>query len=271
LLFPLYDINAHISYKEHDIKLPLIKSFVVSDTLNPVIHISTKIDCVYNVVKLEYSYDQVSEIFTKICDDAVGLFNGLYTTHFLDFKPVLPPEVERIQKSHMHRINEVFSDKLDTSYKDYYSNISPNLIIDTEKFSEANFNSVADELNEVYDYFSMNIKNNFLKPAHITEDIFVNYRNLIAKTVKDHMLEMEDVLRLFEPVKDLINNSFAEHVNHFKENFGTIPEYSKFTFLVEKIRTYLRYIYTIPDFVNFRYFFSELIFFDLILFIHNVC
>lgn len=256
-LFPHYDINAFISYKDHDIKLPLIKSFVVSDTLNPVMHISTKIDSIYNVVKLEYSYDQVSEIFIKTCDNIVGLFNGLYTTHFVDFKTVLPPEVERIQKAHMLRINEVFSDKLDTSYKDYFSNISPNLILDTEKFSDANYNSAADDLSDAYNYFSLNIKNNFLKPALLTEEIFVNYRNMIAKTVKDHMLEMEEVLRLFEPVKDLINHSFAELVNHFKENFGTIPEYNKFTFFVEKIRTYLRYVNTIPDFVRWFFFLNK--------------
>jgi hypothetical protein len=256
LLFPHYDINAYISYKENDIKLPIIKSFVVSDILNPVIHISTKIDSIYNLVKLEYSYDQVSEIFIKICDNIISLFNGLYTTHFMDFKTVLPPDVERIQKAHWLRINEVFSDKLDTSYKDYYSNISPNLIIDTEKFSEGNFNSNADDMSEIYNFFSMHIRNNFLKPALITEEIFVNYRNVIATNIKDHMLEMEEVLKLFQPIKDLINHSFAELVNNFKENFGTIPEYNKFTFFIEKIRTYIRYVTTIPDFVGIFLIFS---------------
>lgn len=292
-LFPHYDINQYINYKDNDIKLPIIKSFIVSDVLNPVIHISTKIDNIYNVVKLEFSYDQVSEIFIKICNDIINLFNNLYTTHFLDFKENVPSDVEKIQKAHWMRINEVFSDKLDTSYKDYYLNVSPNLIIDLEKLgdnlSSINtlnmgnysakkknkdknniFNNSLNESannnndynkkdndiyngstnsNELLNYFALNIKNNMLKPAVITEDIFVNYLNLIAKTVKEHILEMEESLKLFEPIKDLINRSFADLVSHFAENFGTIPEYNKFTFFIDKIRIYQRYVHTIPDFV----------------------
>lgn len=251
LLFPHYDINNFIYYKEQDIKLPLIKAFVVSDILNPVMHVCIKIDNVYNVVKLEYSYDKVSEIFIKICDNIICLFNGLYTTHFLDFKTLLPSDVERVNKAHWLRINEVFSDKLDSSYKDYYSNVSPNLIIDTDKFGDNNVQAPQDEMNEIYNFFSTYIKNNYLKPALVSEDIFVNYRNIIAKSIKDHILEMEEVLKLYEPIKDLINQSFPELVYHFKENFGTIPEYNKFSFFIDKIRIYMRYINTIPDFVNF--------------------
>ncbi len=113
LIFPHYEINNYINYKENDIKLPLIKSFVVSDILYPVMHISTKLDNIHSVLKLEYSYDQVSETFINICDNIINLFNGLYSTHFLDFKTIFPSEVEKIKKAHWNRINEVFFDKLD--------------------------------------------------------------------------------------------------------------------------------------------------------------
>ncbi len=124
------------------------------------------------------------------------------------------------------------------------------MIIETEKFNDnINSNNLDDEKNEIYNYFITNIRNNFLKPANLNEEIFANHRNIIAKTIKDHILEMEEVLKLFEPIKDLINHSFSDLINHFVENFGTLPEYNKFSFFIDKIRIYQRYIYTIPDFV----------------------
>ena len=233
-----YNINDFIYYKENDIKLPCLKSFFVSDVTKPLMHINTKIDNTYKVIKLEYSYDQISEYFIKIIDNIVNIFNGLYTTHFLEFTKILPSDVERVQKAHWMRINEIFVDKLDSSYKEYYSNVSPNLIIDD------------DHLKNPYIFLNSNVKHNFLKPAVSSEDIFMNYKNMISTNIKEHFLEMEESIEIFEPIKDLINNSFIENITNFVENFGAIPEYHKFTFIIDKIRTYQRYLSTIPNLVK---------------------
>ncbi len=245
MLLPHYEINDYIRYSHTDIKLPKIKSFVVLDLLSPILNIKTKIDTIYNVVKLEFSYDQISDMFLKICNSTINLFNGMYSTHFLDFKRNLPNDLEKSKQEHLLRISEIFSDKLDTSYKNYYNNISPNVTIEDYNSSEDK-----EKNKELYEFFSSNTNSFFLTPANINEEIFLNFRNAISKTVKDHYLEMEECLKLFEPVKELINHSFIDCVNNYVENYSKIPDYQKFTYLIERIKIFQRYLVTIPDFVS---------------------
>jgi hypothetical protein len=169
----------------------------------------------------------------------------MYSTHFLDFKRNLPNDLEKSKQEHLLRISEIFSDKLDTSYKNYYNNISPNVTIEDYNSSEDK-----EKNKELYEFFSSNTNSFFLTPANINEEIFLNFRNAISKTVKDHYLEMEECLKLFEPVKELINHSFIDCVNNYVENYSKIPDYQKFTYLIERIKIFQRYLVTIPDFVS---------------------
>ena len=63
-------------------------------------------------IKIEYDLDQVNEKISKIIDNLCTIFSSLPTTHFLEFKKILPSQREKIVKEHSAKLNEFFnSDK----------------------------------------------------------------------------------------------------------------------------------------------------------------
>ena len=94
---------------EDDIKLQDLKFFYTTPYVDPLISIKTKYDVLYNLIKLEYNFDQIYEKIMKIVDTISNLFNPLCTSHFLDFKKILPSERENVVKEHSAKLNEFFN------------------------------------------------------------------------------------------------------------------------------------------------------------------
>jgi len=86
------------------------------------------------LVKLEYIYEKVVEMFIKMVENPLTIFNTLCTTHYLEFKTIPPSEYEKILRQHNIFINNMFSDiKLKTFKDDYYKNFCPNIILEESK------------------------------------------------------------------------------------------------------------------------------------------
>ena len=99
-----------ITYDDvEDIRLPDLKFFYTTAYVDPLISIKTKYDVLYNLIKLEYNFDHVYEKIMKIVDTICNLFNPLCTSHFLDFRKILPSQRENIVKEHSAKINEFFN------------------------------------------------------------------------------------------------------------------------------------------------------------------
>ena len=100
---------ADLKYTEKDIKLPELSTFKITPYVEPIISIRTLYDNIYNIVRLEYNFDQVNEKIVHVIDVLCGLFNSICTTHFLEFKKILPSQREKIVKEHSSKLNDYFN------------------------------------------------------------------------------------------------------------------------------------------------------------------
>jgi hypothetical protein len=225
------ELNNYIRYREKDIKLPSLKAFILKGNnshIKPLLNIKLKCDNVYNIIRLEYTYDQVVDFFLKLVDQTISSFNNICTTHHMEFIDLPPTEIEKIQKQHWMKLNEIFSDnKVLTFSEDYFTNLCPNIIMEESKLQS--------------------YMKSYLRIAFANEDIFVGIKNKIGKHVKFHYVEMEESLKIFEPLRDLISNNLLDDINNFIEIESKVIDYNKYTHYIDKLRQLQRYICTIPN------------------------
>jgi len=232
-----YDLNSEIFYREKEIRLPHLRAFLIKNELNPILNLKSKYDETFAQIRLEFTSDEVIEILLKLLENSVTFFNSFYMTHFLEFKKFLPSELEKINKQHWVRLNEVFLEtklninKAKTFLEDYYANVCPNIIIEETKVNE----------------FKTTIR-----VSQMNEELYTKTKNLIVTHIKDHYLETLEFQKIFEPLRDLINNTLASNVENFlqDESSSIILDYGKYKINIEKLRTFLRYLNTIPNFVS---------------------
>ena len=231
------DFTRELEYDEHDIKLPQLNSFKISHLVEPIISIRTKYEPLYNLVKLEYNFEQIYEKIIKIIDVVCNLFNSICTTHFLEFKTVLPSEREKIVKEHSSKLNEYFNSdpNQNKSFLDeYYHNLCPNIIleeIETENYMKT-----------------------YLKIIYQNELFLSDIKSKIYRKVKVEYSEFDECLKIFDPLKDVITNNFSENIKSFLDNYSAIPDYNRYSIFLEKIRTYQKYISIIPDKIQYSMF-----------------
>lgn len=236
-----FNVVSLINYNEKELKLPNLKAFISNENtlIRPLINIKTKFDSNFNVVKLEYTYDQVIDFFVKLFDSTITLFNGLLTTHFLEFQEIPPTEIERIQKEHINHLNEIFTESKQISFNnEYFANLCPNIIVEESKLQSH--------------------MKNYLRVAYPNEEIFMTTKNKIIRHLKYHYNEMEECLNVFEPIKELINNTFHENIYNFLDIISTSPDYKKYSYFLDKIRTYQKYVNTIPKLIYYPMFAIDL-------------
>lgn len=251
-----YDLNSEIFYHEKEIKMPNLRVFSIKEYVNPILSIKCKYDNSFTYIKLEYSYDQVSDFFIKLIDNTVTIFNNLLTAHHLQFKETPPSEYEKIQKEHWVRLNDIFTDKMEDGKPkpkvfsdDYFSNLCPNLILEEIK-SKSNLNSSSNE-----NYTKINSIKTYLRVGFPNDDNIINLKNKIIKHIKNHFIDMEESMKVFEPLKELYSNLLSDHIYSFLEtinqNLSVGVDYNKFLQFAEKIRQYQKYISTIPNFISY--------------------
>ena len=227
-----------ITYDDvEDIRLPDLKFFYTTAYVDPLISIKTKYDVLYNLIKLEYNFDHVYEKIMKIVDTICNLFNPLCTSHFLDFRKILPSQRENIVKEHSAKINEFFNADPNTNKSfldEYYKSFCPNLIleeIESETYAKSYLNVMGSS-----ELFKNNIKSK------------------IYRKIKVQYSEIEECLKIFEPLKELITNNIDDSIKEFVKKTPPTPDYGSYMKYLKKIRKMKKYIDIIPKKIQFSMF-----------------
>ena len=222
---------------EDDIKLPDLNFFYTTAYVDPLISIKTKYDVLYNLIKLEYNFDQIYEKIMKIVDTISNLFNPLCTSHFLDFKKILPSERENVVKEHSAKLNEFFNADPNTNKSfldEYYKSFCPNLILE-EIESETYIKS-------------------YLNVMGSSELFKNNIKSKIYRKMKVQFSEIEECIKIFDPLKELITNNFDDIIKEFVKKTPTTPDYGSLMKYLKKIRKMKKYIDIIPKKIQFSMF-----------------
>lgn len=233
------DINfvKDIQYKDKEIKLPDLITFKISHLVNPLISLKTKYEPLYNLLKLEYTFEQVYEKIIKVIDTLCNIFNNICTTHFLEFKKILPSEREKIVKEHSSKLNEYFNSAPNQNksfLEEYYCNLCPNLII--EEIETENYMKT------------------YLKVIYPNELLLSEIKSKIYRKMKMQYSEIDECLKIFDPLKELITNAFDEQIKSFLDVYSAIPDYNRYTLFLEKINSFKAYIAAIPDTLQYSMF-----------------
>ncbi len=222
---------------EDDIKLPDLTFFYISPYVDPLISIKTKYDVLYNLIKLEYNFEQSYEKIIKVVDNICNLFNPLCTSHFLEFKKILPSQRENIVKEHSTKLNEFFNsdpNKNKSFLEEYYKTFCPNLIL--EEIESENY---------IKSYLNVMGSN----------ELFVNdIKSKIYRKMKLHYSEIEECLTIFDPLKELITNNIDDTIKDFVQKVPPIPDYGSYMKFLKKIRRMKKYIDIIPKKIQYSMF-----------------
>ena len=222
---------------EDDIKLPDLTFFYISPYVEPLISIKTKYDVLYNLIKLEYNFEQAYEKIIKVVDNICNLFNPLCTTHFLEFKKILPSQRENIVKEHSTKLNEFFNsdpNKNKSFLEEYYKTFCPNLIL--EEIESENY---------IKSYLNVMGSN----------ELFLNdIKSKIYRKMKLQYSEIEECLKIFEPIKELITNNIDDTINDFVQKVPPTPDYGSYMKYLKKIRKMKKYIDIIPKKMQYSMF-----------------
>ncbi len=222
---------------EEDIKFPDLTFFYISAYVEPLISIKTKYDVLYNLIKLEYNFEQVYEKVIKVVDNICNLFNPLCTTHFLEFKKILPSQRENIVKEHSTKLNEFFNsdpNKNKSFLEEYYKTFCPNLIL--EEIESENY---------IKSYLNVMGSN----------ELFVNdIKSKIYRKIKLQYSEIEECLKIFEPLRELITNNIDDTIKDFVQKVPLTPDYGSYMKYLKKIRRMKKYIDIIPKKIKYSMF-----------------
>ena len=222
---------------EDDIKLPDLTFFYISPYVEPLISIKTKYDVLYNLIKLEYNFEQAYEKIIKVVDNICNLFNPLCTTHFLEFKKILPSQRENIVKEHSTKLNEFFNsdpNKNKSFLEEYYKTFCPNLIL--EEIESENY---------IKSYLNVMGSN----------ELFLNdIKSKIYRKMKLQYSEIEECLKIFEPIKELITNNIDDTIKDFVQKVPPTPDYGSYMKYLKKIRRMKKYIDIIPKKIQYSMF-----------------
>ena len=219
---------------EDDIRLPEIISFFISPYVNPLISLKTKIND-HGEIKIEFDLDQVNEKISKIIENICTIFSSLPTTHFLEFKKILPSQREKIVKEHSAKLNEFFNsdkNKNKSFLEDYYKTFCPNLILEEVDEIESNLNVMSP-----------------------TEPFVIDIKSKIYRKVKEQYNELEECIKIFEPLRDLKSGNLDNEVKSLNSNYNSgTPDYSQYMKLLKKIRKFKNYINILPIKLNYSMF-----------------
>ena len=186
-------------------------------------------------IKIENDLDQINDKITKIIDTLCNIFSSLPTSHFLEFKKILPSQREKIVKEHSAKLNEFFNsdkNKNKSFMEDYYKTFCPNLILEQSGEVESNLNVMS-----------------------TTEPFVIDIKGKIYRKLKEQYSEIEECVKIYEPLKDLKSGNLDIEVKNLGTNWnlGT-PDYSKYMKTLKKIKKFKNYLNMIPIKLNYSMF-----------------
>ena len=217
-----------------DIKLPELLSFFISPYVEPLISIKTTIN-ENGDVKIEFDLGQINDKIARVIDILCTIFSSLPTTHFLEFQKILPSSREKIVKEHSSKLNEFFNsdkNKNKSFLEEYYKTFCPNLILEEKGEIESTLNVISP-----------------------TEPFVIDIKSKIYRKLKEQYFELEECIKLFDPLKDLKSGSLEDEIRELGSNWTLgIPDYSKYMRTLKKIKKYKNYINIIPEKLNYSMF-----------------
>ena len=219
---------------DDDIRLPDLISFYISPYVDPLISLKTSIN-EHGEIKLENDLDLINDKITKVIDTLCTIFSSLPTSHFLEFKKIKPSQREKIVKEHSAKLNEFFnSDKTKNKsfLEEYYKTFCPSLIIE--------------ESGEVESYLNV---------MSSTEPFVIDIKDKIYRKLKEQYCEIEECIKIFEPLNELKSKALDIEVKGLSENWnlGT-PDYSKYMKTLKKIKKFKNYLNILPIKLNYSMF-----------------
>ena len=219
---------------DDDIKLPDLLSFYISAYVDPLISLKISMND-HGEIKLENDLDQINDKITKIINSLCNIFSSLPTSHFLEFKKILPSQREKIVKEHSARLNEFFNsdkNKNKSFLEEYYKTFCPSLILEESGEIESNLNVMS-----------------------TTETFVIDIKGKLYRKLKEQYLELEECTKLFEPLKELKSGALGIEIKNLGNNWNAgIPDYSKYMKTLKKIKQFKNYINIIPIKLNYSMF-----------------
>ena len=94
----------------------------------------------------------------------------------------------------------------------------------------------------------------YLNIININETIISDIKSKIYRKMKIQYSEIEECLKVFEPLKELITNSFDENIKTFTDIYNAMPDYLNYMKFLDKISTFKTYISIIPDKLQYSMF-----------------
>ena len=226
--------NDLIYDSEEDIRLPQLISFFISPYVEPLISLKTKMND-HGEIKIEYDLDQVNDKISKIIENICSIFSSLPTSHFLEFKKILPSQREQIVKEHSAKLNEFFNsdkNKNKSFLEDYYKTFCPNLILEEVDEIESTLNVISP-----------------------TEPFVIDIKGKIYRKVKEQYSELEECIQIFEPIKNLKSGNLDMEIKSLNSNWNSgTPDYSQYMKILKKIRKFKNYLDIIPIKLNYSMF-----------------
>ena len=227
-------LNDLFYENEDDIRLPKLISFFITPYVDPLISLKVSMN-EHGEIKIENDLDQINDKITKIIDTLCNIFSSLPTSHFLEFKKILPSQREKIVKEHSAKLNEFFNsdkNKNKSFMEDYYKTFCPNLILEQSGEVESNLNVMS-----------------------TTEPFVIDIKGKIYRKLKEQYSEIEECVKIYEPLKDLKSGNLDIEVKNLGTNWnlGT-PDYSKYMKTLKKIKKFKNYLNMIPIKLNYSMF-----------------
>ena len=99
-----------------------------------------------------------------------------------------------------------------------------------------------------------NYMKTYLKIVYPNELFLSDIKSRIYRKIKVQFAEIDECLKIYEPLKEVITNTFDENLKSFLDVYSAIPDYNRYTYFIEKIRLYEKYLSTIPDKIQYSMF-----------------
>ena len=115
--------------------------------------------------------------------------------------------------------------------KEYYTHVAPHIIVDevlTESFNKKYYNIAEDG-----------------------EELFNEARTKIFTHIKVLYGDIEEVLNLFNPIKELTANNLIESIDHYLDMLDGTFDFVKHSYYIKTLRSFIKYIDQMPYVVRY--------------------
>ena len=94
----------------------------------------------------------------------------------------------------------------------------------------------------------------YLSIIYHNESFLSDIKSKIYRKIKVQYSEIDECLKVFDPLKEVITNSFDETIKAFIDIYNQTPDYLTYMKYLDKIQVFENYIDTIPDKLQYSMF-----------------